>query len=142
VLHLGDLAPHQTATQSFTAHPTGALLDGTVLTASASFAFDDSTSTAQTPITRTASTTVANAPPTLNLPGAQSVDFNDPLTFGMSATDPNAGDTIALAASGLPAGLTFTDHGDGTGTVSGTDSATPGSYVVTSRPTTTTTHRR
>ena len=131
VLNLGSLAPHQTASQSFTAHPTGALLDGTVLTASASFAFDDSTNTAQPTITRTASTTVANAQPTLHLPGAQSVDFNDPLTFGISATDPNAGDTIALAASGLPAGLTFTDHGDGTGTVSGTDSAAPGSFVVT-----------
>ena len=72
-----------------------------------------------------------NAAPTLNLPGPQSVDFNDPLSFGISASDPNAGDTITLGASGLPAGLTFTDNGDGTGTVSGTDTADPGGYVVT-----------
>ena len=57
-LSLGNLAPHQTATATFTAHPTAPLLDGTVLTASASFAFDDSTGTAQPTITRTASTTV------------------------------------------------------------------------------------
>jgi hypothetical protein len=64
------------------------------------------------------------------LPGPQSVDFNDPLTFGISAIDPE-GDSLTLNAGGLPAGLTFTDNGDGTGTVSGTDSADPGTYVVT-----------
>jgi hypothetical protein len=131
VLSLGDLAPHQTATQSFTAHPTGPLLDGTTLTASASFAFNDSTGAAQPTITRTASTLVVNAQPTLALPGPQSVGFNDPLSFGISASDADAGDSVALGASGLPAGLSFTDNGDGTGTVSGTDTADPGTYTVT-----------
>jgi hypothetical protein len=131
VFNLGDLAPHQSVTRTFTAHPTGPLLDGTVLTNSAVFAFNDSTGTAQPTITRTASTTVANAPPTLSLPGPQSVDFNDPLSFGISASDADSGDTLTLSAVGLPAGLTFTDNGDGTGTVSGTDTADPGTYVVT-----------
>jgi uncharacterized repeat protein (TIGR01451 family) len=57
--NLGSLAPHQTATKSFTATVNGGpLLDGTVLTTSVKFDFDDSTGTAQPSITRTASTTV------------------------------------------------------------------------------------
>ncbi len=129
--NLGDLAPHQTATRTFTAHPTGPLAAGTVLTNSAQFNFNDSTGTAQPSITRTASTTVVNAPPTLSLPGPQSVDFNDSLSFGVSASDAEAGDTLTLSASGLPAGLSFTDNGNGTGTVSGTDTADPAVYTTT-----------
>ena len=80
---------------------------------------------------RTASATIyVDVPPTLHLPGAQSVDFHDALSFGVSATDPDAGDALTLAASGLPAGLIFTDNGNRTGTVSGTDTAAPGTYVV------------
>jgi hypothetical protein len=129
---LGDLAPHQSATSNFTGTLTsGPLLDGTVLTASAVFAFDDSTGAAQPTITRTATTTVVNTSPTLVLPGPQSQDYHDVLSFGISASDPDAGDSIALSASGLPAGLSFTDNGDRTGTVAGTITATPGDYVVT-----------
>jgi uncharacterized repeat protein (TIGR01451 family) len=40
VFDLGDLAPHQSITRTFTAHPTGALLAGTVLTNSAVFAIN------------------------------------------------------------------------------------------------------
>jgi uncharacterized repeat protein (TIGR01451 family) len=127
----GDLAPHQSATFSFTAHPTGNLLAGTTLTNSATFDFKDSTGTSQPSITRAAVTTVVNAPPTLNLPGPQSQDYHDALSFGISASDADAGDSIALSASGLPAGLTFVDNGDRTGTVSGTITATPGVYTVT-----------
>ena len=68
--------------------------------------------------------------PILSLPGDQTQDYHDFLTFGISATDPD-GDPITLTASGLPAGLTFLDNGNGTGTVSGTLTATPGAYVVT-----------
>ncbi len=129
---LGDLAPHQTAPRNFTATLTGGpLLAGTVLTASAVYSFDDSTGAAQPTITRTATTTVVNAAPTVVVPGPQSQDYHDALTFGVSASDPDAGDSISLAASGLPAGLTFTDNGNRTGTVSGTVTATPGVYTAT-----------
>ena len=74
---------------------------------------------------------IINTPPTLHLPGSQSQDYNDALSFGISATDPDAGDTVTLSASGLPAGLNFTDNGDRTGTVSGTITAAPGVFPVT-----------
>jgi hypothetical protein len=129
---LGDVAPHGTANGNPTASVTGGpLLDGTVLTTTFTTSFNDSTGTARPTIVRTATTTVSNAAPTLNLPGPQTQDFNDPLSFGMSATDANAGDTVSLSASGLPAGLGFTDNGNRTGTVSGTITAAPGPYLVT-----------
>jgi hypothetical protein len=129
---LGDLAPHQTATRSFTATVTGGpLLAGTVLTNSVKFDFNDSTGTPQPSITRTATTTVVNDPPALVLPGPQSQDYHDTLSFGITATDTESGDTVSLSASGLPANLTFTDNGDRTGTVSGTITAAPAVYVAT-----------
>ena len=130
--NLGDLAPHQSATRTFVAHPTGPLAAGTILTDTAVFSFDDSTGAAQPTITRTATTTVVNAPPVLSpLPGPQSVDYHDALSFGVSATDANAGDTLTFSATGLPAGLSLVDHGDRTATVSGTATAIPGVYPVT-----------
>jgi hypothetical protein len=129
---IGNLAPHQTATRTFTGTVSGGpLAAGTVLTTSVSVGFDDSTGAAQPALVRNASTTVVNTPPSLVLPGAQSQDYNDALSFGISASDPDAGDSISLSASGLPAGLTFTDNGNRTGTVSGTISAAPGVYSVT-----------
>ena len=65
------------------------------------------------------------------LPGVQTQDFNDALTFGIFATDADSGDMVSLSATGLPAGLSFTDNGDRTGTVSGTVTAAPGPYFVT-----------
>ena len=38
---------------------------------------------------------------------------------------------LTLSAIGLPPGLALTDNGDGTGTVAGTVTATPGSYTAT-----------
>jgi hypothetical protein len=129
---LGNVAPHLTANGNPTASVTGGpLLDGTVLTSTFTTNFNDSTGTARSAIVRTATTTVANAAPTLNLPGGQTQDFHDALSFGISATDTNLGDTVSLSASGLPAGLGFTDNGNRTGTVSGTITATPGPYLVT-----------
>lgn len=130
---LGDLAPHLTASANFTGTVTGGpLLAGTVLTENTTFGFDDSTETAAPTITSgDATTTVVNTPPTLNLPGAQSQDYHDALSFGISASDPDSGDTETLGASGLPSGLTFTDRGDRTGTVSGTITAPPGVYTAT-----------
>ena len=71
-----------------------------------------------------------NAPPVLTVPGPQTADYHDALSFGISATDPD-GDPITLGASGLPLGLTFVDNGNGTGTVSGTLQAVPAVYVAT-----------
>jgi hypothetical protein len=129
--NLGNLAPHQMVTRTFVGHPTGPLAAGTILTDTAVFAFNDSTGASQPTITRTATTTVVNAPPVLDpLPGPQSVDYHDALSFGVSATDANAGDTLSLSATGLPAGLSLADHGDRTATVSGTATDVPGVYTV------------
>jgi hypothetical protein len=129
---LGDLSPHLTANGNLTASITGGpLLDGTVLTSTFTTSFDDSTGTAQPTIQRTATTTVVNTQPTLTVPGPQSQDYHDDLSFGISATDPDPGDTVTLSASGLPAGLSLTDNGDGTGTVSGTITAAPNVYTAT-----------
>jgi hypothetical protein len=139
---VGSLGVHDSSTNVTSVSPNTPLLDGTVLTVSSQLSYSDSlcadkacTSSgqdrAQTAITQTSTITVSNSPPSLVLPAAQSQDYHDALSFGISATDADAGDTIKLSASGLPAGLSFTDNGDRTGTVSGTLTATPGTYVVT-----------
>ena len=139
---VGNVGVHDTRSNTTIVSPTAPLLDGTVLTVSSTLSYKDSLCTdqactsstinrAQTPITKTSTITVSNAQPTLVLPGAQSQDYHDSLSFGISATDPNAGDSIALTATGLPAGLSLTDNGDRTGTVSGTITATPGIYTAT-----------
>jgi hypothetical protein len=129
---LGDLSPHDTANGNPTASVTGGpLLAGTVLTSTFTTSFDDSTGSSAPTITRTATTTVMNTAPTLTVPGAQSPNYHDALAFGISASDPDSGDTVSLSASGLPAGLNFTDNGDRTGTVSGTITAPPGVYTAT-----------
>ncbi len=69
-------------------------------------------------------------PPTLMLPASESGVRGKPLTFGISASDPDAVDVLTLGASGLPAGLTFKDNGNRTGTVSGTVIAPPGVYMA------------
>jgi FtsP/CotA-like multicopper oxidase with cupredoxin domain len=69
--------------------------------------------------------------PALRLPGTKSVPSGTPLTFGISATDPDAGDLITFTARGLPAGLRLVDHGNRTATVSGTVTARKGKYSVT-----------
>ncbi len=139
---VGNVGVHDTRSNTTIVSPTAPLLDGTVLTVSSTLSYKDSlcsdqtctSSTdnrAQTPITKTSTITVSNAQPTLVLPSARSQDYHDSLSFGISATDPNAGDSVELTASGLPAGLTLTDNGNRTGTVSGTITATPGVYTVT-----------
>ena len=71
-----------------------------------------------------------DVPPSLTLPGDQSVPYHGALSLPVSASDaqPNP---LTLSATGLPAGLTFTDNGNGTGTVTGTVTAAPGTYPVT-----------
>jgi hypothetical protein len=57
---------------------------------------------------------VNRAPILLDI-GEKEVDESQLLTFVVSATDPD-GTTPSLVASNLPAGATFVDNGDGTGT--------------------------
>jgi uncharacterized repeat protein (TIGR01451 family) len=96
--------------------------------------FNNATATAAgvdvSPTGDTAPITVTNPPPTLTVPGDQTVDFNDPLTFGVSCSDTD-GDTLLLSAVGLASGLTFTDNGNGSGTVAGAPQVAPGTYPVT-----------
>jgi Putative Ig domain len=69
-------------------------------------------------------------PPTLVVPAALSVQYSDPLSFSITATDPD-GDPLTLTAAGLPAGLSFFDHGDGTGAIFGAVTASTGTYTAT-----------
>ncbi len=111
--------------------PSSWLLDGSVLTVSSTAGYQDVLGNVRPTIAASDSSTVVNAQPTLNLPAPQSQDYHDALSFGVSATDVNSGDSIALSAIGLPAGLTFVDNGDRTGTVSGTLTAIPNVYTAT-----------
>jgi hypothetical protein len=74
---------------------------------------------------------VDNTPPALVVPGPQSVAAGSSPSIPVSATDPDAVDTLALSATGLPAGLTLQDNGDRTGRIVGTVTAAAGSYVAT-----------
>ncbi|MDD4954221.1 MAG: putative Ig domain-containing protein, partial [Candidatus Omnitrophica bacterium] len=49
----------------------------------------------------------ANHPPVLNHIGDKTVTENSSLTFTISATDPDAGDTLTYSTSGLPSGANF-----------------------------------
>lgn len=69
-----------------------------------------------------------NRPPVFVSLGSQEVSENQPLTFSVSATDPD-GDAVALSATNLPAGAVFDA---GTATFSWTPNNTQsGVYVVT-----------
>ena len=71
--------------------------------------------------------TLVYQPPALTVPGAQIVNEGQALSFTVSATDPDAGQTVTIMATGLPSGATLSN---------GTFSWTPtynqsGSYTVT-----------
>ncbi|MBP1909264.1 Ig-like domain-containing protein [Methanolobus bombayensis] len=51
-----------------------------------------------------------NVPPVLNPIGGKTVDENNSLSFTISATDEDSGDTLTYAASGLPSGASFNDQ--------------------------------
>jgi len=71
-----------------------------------------------------------NVPPVLTVPGPQTQDYHDPLSFSVSATDAD-NDPITLSVTGLPANLNFVDNGNGTGNVSGTLNVVPAVYTAT-----------
>jgi hypothetical protein len=74
---------------------------------------------------------VPGGPPSLMVPGDQSVQYSDSLSLDLSAADPDdAADSLTFSATGLPSALTLTDHGDGTATVDGPVGVAPGTYMV------------
>jgi FtsP/CotA-like multicopper oxidase with cupredoxin domain len=74
---------------------------------------------------------ISNTPPTLTVPGPHVVNAGSFASFNVSATDPDAVDTLSFAASGLPAGLSLVDNGNRTATISGQPIAPPGVYNAT-----------
>ena len=79
----------------------------------------------------TPSSASANVPPVLTVPGSQTVNEGASLVFTVSATDAD-GQPLVLRASGVPAGATFRDFHDNTGSFSWTPSFTQaGTYGVT-----------
>jgi hypothetical protein len=71
-----------------------------------------------------------NEAPILTVPGDQFVQYSDPLSFSISATDPyDADNSLSFSATDLPNGFIITNNGDGTATVSGIAQITPGFYT-------------
>lgn len=71
-------------------------------------------------------------PPEIQAIAQQHVNENSSLSFTVTATDFNDGDTLILTASNLPAGATFIDNGSRTGTFTWTpDYFQSGTYIVT-----------
>ncbi len=69
-------------------------------------------------------------PPTLSVPGSQTVAEFQTLSFTVTATDPE-GQTCFLYASNMPSGATFTDNGNNTGSFAWTpDGYSAGYYDV------------
>ncbi len=57
-----------------------------------------------------------NDPPVLAPIGSKTLNEGDVFSFGVTATDADAGDFLTLSASNLPSGATFIDNGNRTGT--------------------------
>jgi hypothetical protein len=66
-----------------------------------------------------------NRAPIINAPGPQSVQAGHTLTFGVSALDPDVGDTVSLGAANLPSGSTFNPNPATGNPASGQFSFTP-----------------
>jgi hypothetical protein len=72
-----------------------------------------------------------NVPPTITADATATVNEGVNLTVNVTASDAN-GDNVALSASGLPEGATFSDNHDNTAMLSFTPDATQsGTYTVT-----------
>ena len=84
---------------------------------------------ASTQITVTGDVAV-NHPPTVSAPSAASVNVGENLSLTVTASDPD-GDPVALSASSLPSGASFTDHGNNTGTLAWTPGSSQlGSFTI------------
>jgi len=89
-----------------------------------SFTQDEIVASASSSVDFTA-TTPTNHPPILNLPGPQTAQVGKSLTFIASATDPDTGDTVSLAANGIPVNAAFTPNPATGNPASGQFSFTP-----------------
>ncbi|MCP4697312.1 MAG: hypothetical protein GY862_10735, partial [Gammaproteobacteria bacterium] len=80
------------------------------------------------------SSTCNNNAPVFDTAGITSVLEDTTYTYNITASDPDAGDTLALSAQTKPAWLSFSDGGSGSGTLTGTPTDTEvGSHSVTLR---------
>ncbi len=61
-----------------------------------------------------------NSAPSFSSSPVASATQGSAYSYAIQATDPDAGDTLAISAPTLPAWLTLTDNGDGTASLSGT----------------------
>ncbi|SMD20207.1 M12 family metallo-peptidase [Kibdelosporangium aridum] len=69
--------------------------------------------------------------PKIASPSGASVQYSDAASFPVTATDPDSPvEGLTATAAGLPAGLSLTQAGPGSWTVSGTATAAPGDYQV------------
>jgi hypothetical protein len=75
---------------------------------SISFSEQEIVASASSSVTFTAAPPPTNHPPALNVPGPQTVQAGNTLTFGVSATDSDAGDSVTIAASNLTQHASFT----------------------------------
>jgi prepilin-type N-terminal cleavage/methylation domain-containing protein len=120
---------------------TGALPAGVTLSA-AGLLSGRATTTGTYPITITASNgvapnatqaftlTIANSTaPTITSPNSTTAGRNTPFTFTITTTGAPA-PTLSVG-SGVPSGVTFTNNGNGTATLSGTPTASNGTYTFT-----------
>ncbi|MEZ4515544.1 MAG: Ig-like domain-containing protein [Chloroflexota bacterium] len=73
----------------------------------------------------------SNPPPVVSPIPDQTIAINNKVSFNITATDPT-NEPLVLTVDGLPAGATFIDNGDGTGSFEWTPSlADRGDYVLT-----------
>jgi len=72
-----------------------------------------------------------NLPPTLTVPDTLTVHHGDIVAATITASDVEPGDHLVLSASGLPAGATFVDQGNGSGILGGKAEVPAGTYQVT-----------
>jgi len=80
----------------------------------------------------TTTVTGGNLPPVLDPIGNKSITEGDDLTFNVTASDPDSRPSaLALSASNLPTGSTFTDNGGGNGTFQWLDVGPANAYTVT-----------
>src|SRR5688572_16685544 len=119
---------HGDNTGTFTWSPVA----GQAGTYTASFSgLDNRGGTGATATTITVTGGVQNRAPVVTAPATQQVDEGVALSFTVTATDQD-GDHVTLTASSVPAGATFTDQGNNTGTFSWTPGSTQsGVYDVT-----------
>lgn len=119
----------QTITIPVTANPNAA--NGATAQNCGSMTYYDSVVITQQSRNSCIGVTLVNQPPTFDPIADQASDYHDPVNFTISAQDAEPGDTLTFSQTGLPAGLTLTNNGNRTATVSGSPQDQSGTYSVT-----------